>query len=156
VTGEAFAALLKARRAGQGRWQARCPAHADRSPSLSIREGKDGLVLVHCFAGCSLEAILVALGLAHRDLFAGPPPSPQQTHRAAQERTQRDAEARNRRRAHGAACDRVRRWEAIVSALGAKLGRATENDGLAQAFHRACDKLHEAEIKAEKWNPCAG
>jgi hypothetical protein len=34
---------------GAGRWLARCPAHADKSPSLSIREPEPGLVLVHCF-----------------------------------------------------------------------------------------------------------
>ena len=31
---------------------ARCPAHDDREPSLSIRDGGDGRVLVHCHAGC--------------------------------------------------------------------------------------------------------
>lgn len=48
-------------------WQ--CPAHEDRSPSLSIREGDDGRVLVHCFAGCSIEAICEALGWQMADLF---------------------------------------------------------------------------------------
>ena len=37
------------KRTGRG-WQAKCPAHDDRSPSLSIREGELG-VLLHCFAG---------------------------------------------------------------------------------------------------------
>jgi hypothetical protein len=41
------------RRAGS----ARCPARDDHKPSLSIREGRDGRRLVHCFAGCSPEAI---------------------------------------------------------------------------------------------------
>lgn len=47
----------------------RCPAHADRSPSLSVAEGRDGRVLVHCFAGCSVEEVCRALGLTIRDLF---------------------------------------------------------------------------------------
>ena len=47
---------------------ARCPAHPDRSPSLSITEG-DGRVLVHCFAGCPVEEIVGALGLRVGDLF---------------------------------------------------------------------------------------
>jgi hypothetical protein len=42
----AFADLVEARRTGTGRWQARCPAHQDRLPSLSIREGPDGRILV--------------------------------------------------------------------------------------------------------------
>lgn len=40
---------------------ARCPAHDDRSPSLSLRDGEDGRLLVHCFAGCSYEAVHEAL-----------------------------------------------------------------------------------------------
>jgi hypothetical protein len=55
------------KRTGRG-WQAKCPAHDDRSPSLSIREGELG-VLLHCFAGCSLNTICEALGLMVRDLF---------------------------------------------------------------------------------------
>ena len=63
MTASDFAALLLARRIGQGKWQGRCPAHADRSPSLSVAEGQDGRVLVHCFAGCALTQILAALRL---------------------------------------------------------------------------------------------
>ena len=32
------------KRTGPGRWMARCPAHGDKSPSLSIRELDDGRV----------------------------------------------------------------------------------------------------------------
>lgn len=38
----------------------RCPAHADRTPSLSLRQGDRG-ILVTCFAGCSREDVLRAL-----------------------------------------------------------------------------------------------
>jgi len=38
----------------------RCPVHADRTPSLSLRAGNKGL-LVHCFAGCDSRAVLRAL-----------------------------------------------------------------------------------------------
>lgn len=53
---------------GLGRWSAKCPAHADRSPSLSIREGERG-VLLRCWAGCSLAEICAALGVKVADLF---------------------------------------------------------------------------------------
>ena len=39
---------------------AKCPAHDDRNPSLSITE-KDGRVLVKCFAGCEQNAVIAAL-----------------------------------------------------------------------------------------------
>ncbi len=53
---------------GQDRWNARCPAHEDRSPSLAIKEVDDRL-LVHCFAGCSTYEIVSAVGLELSDLF---------------------------------------------------------------------------------------
>ncbi len=53
---------------GFGRsWQ--CPAHKDCRVSLSILEGSDGKVLLRCFAGCEVEAIVSALGLKMADLF---------------------------------------------------------------------------------------
>lgn len=60
-------------RGGRGHWT--CPAHQDRAPSLSVREGADGRALVHCFAGCATADVLAALGLAMRDLFDGQQPS---------------------------------------------------------------------------------
>ena len=50
-------------------WMACCPAHDDQNPSLSISEGKDGRVLLNCFAGCSNDSVLAALGLTESDLF---------------------------------------------------------------------------------------
>lgn len=57
------------RQSGHRRWSAKCPAHKDRTASLSIRELDDGRVLVHCFAGCSLSDILSATGLDINALF---------------------------------------------------------------------------------------
>ena len=49
---------------------ARCPAHNDRRNSLSVSEGKDGRVLMKCFAGCKVSAITSKLGdSAMTDLF---------------------------------------------------------------------------------------
>ncbi|HYU77067.1 MAG TPA: hypothetical protein VEL31_30730, partial [Ktedonobacteraceae bacterium] len=50
-------------------WTARCPSHDDRTPSLSIGLGKDGQVVLHCFAGCPFASIVQALGLQASDLF---------------------------------------------------------------------------------------
>lgn len=57
------------RRSGNG-FVARCPAHDDRTPSLSITEGRDGRALLNCHAGCSPEQVLEALSLTWDDLFA--------------------------------------------------------------------------------------
>lgn len=48
---------------------ARCPAHQDRNPSLSVKEGDDGRVLLHCHAGCDSAEIVGAVGLRLADLF---------------------------------------------------------------------------------------
>jgi hypothetical protein len=56
-----------------GNYTARCPAHEDKSPSLAVKE-QDGKILVHCFAGCSVENIVGAVGMDVTDLF--PPPVP--------------------------------------------------------------------------------
>lgn len=54
---------------GDGRWMALCPAHEDSRPSLSVRELEDGRVLVHDFAGCSVEEVVAATGLDMTALF---------------------------------------------------------------------------------------
>jgi DNA-binding transcriptional ArsR family regulator len=51
-----------------GSWLARCPAHDDSKPSLHITLGEDR-ILLHCFAGCSTDSILRALGIHTADLF---------------------------------------------------------------------------------------
>jgi hypothetical protein len=61
--------LERVKETGHGRWLARCPAHQDKSPSLSIRELDDGRVLLHDFAGCAVSDVLAAVGLTLSDLF---------------------------------------------------------------------------------------
>jgi putative DNA primase/helicase len=50
----------------EGKWRGSrgmccCPAHEDRSPSLSVGMTRDGRPLVHCFTGCSQVAVIDAL-----------------------------------------------------------------------------------------------
>jgi putative DNA primase/helicase len=75
-------------------WMSRCPAHDDRTPSLSIRDGLDGTLLVHCFAGCPQGRVIASLrdralwpaDLQHRNTFRPPQGQP------AHVRRHRDAE----------------------------------------------------------------
>lgn len=76
--------LERVKSTGAGRWQARCPAHDDKGPSLSIRELDDGRTLVHCFAGCSVHEVVGAVGLDLADLF--PPPKQDLIHAVKPER----------------------------------------------------------------------
>lgn len=65
----ALSRLEKVKKTGKG-WMARCPAHPDKSPSLSIAEGKDNRLLVKCFAGCEYRDIMAAIGLSPKDGFS--------------------------------------------------------------------------------------
>jgi hypothetical protein len=53
---------------GSTAFMARCPVHEDRHPSLSVCE-RDGRILVHCFAGCTIEQICARLGVQTKDLW---------------------------------------------------------------------------------------
>jgi hypothetical protein len=88
-----LAKLPGAKRSGNG-WRARCPAHEDEHPSLSVGVGRDGRVLLRCHAGCPLEAILAALGLSAADLF---PPNPAPSSRSSAGAGSPNAETRRRR-----------------------------------------------------------
>lgn len=68
MTAAELADRLDAKPAGRGSWIARCPAHDDRDPSLSITEGDDR-TLIHCHGGCSPAAVCAALGLSLSDLM---------------------------------------------------------------------------------------
>ena len=50
-------------------WLACCPAHDDKSPSLSIKEASDGRILVHCFAGCTAQEVVESVGFNMTHLF---------------------------------------------------------------------------------------
>jgi hypothetical protein len=65
--------LSGVRRTGPGTWRARCPSHGSKGLTLAIRESDDGKVLVKCFAECSVNEVVGAVGLRLEDLF---PPRP--------------------------------------------------------------------------------
>ncbi len=62
--------LRAVKRTGTDKYTARCPAHDDRTPSLSLKAGDDRRALVKCFAGCTPEDVMAA----NRDDDGGPVP----------------------------------------------------------------------------------
>ena len=137
--------LDRVRRSGR-QWVARCPAHDDRNPSLTIREGNQG-VLLKCWAGCQLDEIMQALRLSKRDLFFHAEPDPrlrQENHR------RREAERRQREQQEYIAglCTDARREAArlIASACDIPLEGWSE-----QELHTRLDALADAHaILAEE------
>src|SRR5271165_2353918 len=73
---ETLAEALKGHKGGKNQWWARCPCHNDINPSLSIRWGRNGETMAHCFAGCTKDELFAhfrTLGFTLRPL---PPPKP--------------------------------------------------------------------------------
>ena len=60
--------LDKVKQTAPNQWKALCPAHDDHTPSLSVTQVQDS-VLIKCHAGCSTEKIVSALGLSMADLY---------------------------------------------------------------------------------------
>lgn len=59
MTAADIARKLHGRKSGAG-WIARCPAHDDHNPSLSLRDANDK-ILAHCHAGCEQNSVVDAL-----------------------------------------------------------------------------------------------
>jgi len=63
-----LALLGKVKKINSNEYQAKCPAHDDKVPSLHIRQNENK-ILLNCKAGCTNEGIVEALGLTMSDLF---------------------------------------------------------------------------------------
>jgi hypothetical protein len=80
VIDEILSRLSKVKRSGKGNWLACCPAHEDKNPSMTLHAADDGRILVKCWAGCSFEEIVGAVGLGWEPWF---PPKTEQDRVAA-------------------------------------------------------------------------
>ena len=58
---DAFPVLEIERSGSDGWYSAHCPSHPDDNPSLGVKEGDDGELVVHCFSGCSHKEIIEAI-----------------------------------------------------------------------------------------------
>jgi hypothetical protein len=65
--------LHKVKKAGKDSWVACCPAHQDKSPSLTITNKPDGRILMYCFAGCDTYSILRSIDLDWQDILPESP-----------------------------------------------------------------------------------
>ena len=126
-----------------GSWTARCPAHADKGPSLAIRETDDGRILLHCFAGCPVDNVVGAIGMDMTDLF---PPS--------EKRRDYPVEGKPRLKPAFYASDLIRilAFEALVVSIcahdvrkGKKLSEE-DNERLKVAQQRIEEVMHYANI----------
>ncbi len=143
---EAFLARLGGvRSCGTGRWSACCPAHNDKSPSLSVREAGSRLLL-HCFSGCTPDEIVLALGLELKGLFTDTPTSRGQWPTAKPQKIDLVAVAH---RFELAALDRRLRADAVLQAVGNFTGEELadpQRDRLINAVAQALEDRARAEF----------
>jgi hypothetical protein len=134
MTARELAQQFRARRVAPGKWLAKCPAHSDSRPSLSIREGRKGIML-HCFTGCPTEEILAALDLDFTDLFNDKADGEARL-KARKAREREEKRARDQKRMARYLINRARQWESIASRLAERLAYQ-DNDVVADMFHRS-------------------
>jgi hypothetical protein len=125
---------------GSGKWLSRCPAHQDKSPSLTIAEGERGLLL-KCWAGCTLEEITGALHLSVKDLFFDViGANSLERRQAMEERRQARAKEQAVYRAKGLRIDTLREAEALIqSASGISIEKWSDDQ-----LNTALDRLGAA------------
>ncbi len=63
-----FLSNLKKVKKNRNGWLAQCPAHDDKEPSLSIKEGNKRRIIFYCYAGCSFASICAALDIQPKEL----------------------------------------------------------------------------------------
>ena len=155
MTTDEIVELFQAKPIGRGRYQALCPAHRDQKPSLAISDGLDGRILLKCWAGCSVVAILGAAGLSVSQLF---PSSKPLTGASREELLRKKAsrEAWNEARTEYSreVFDRERMSEIRARNLGRELALTAdgspEEKRLIQEFHVALDEFRMAESESER------
>jgi Toprim domain len=117
-------------RSGDG-WVCRCPVHDDRHASLSVRDGKDGRVLVKCHAGCKQQRVIDALRAF--ELWPHRFENASRLTESEQERQRKQEAARERKRARRAAfMDWIwqQAWRGASPARGSPIERWLQARGI--------------------------
>lgn len=141
MTAEQIARELGGRRCGAS-WVARCPAHRDHSPSLSIRSTTEGKILVHCFSGCAQNAVIGAL--RGRGLWPEREWSPRE--RAGYRRLSQQAE-RLARQIHDWGCGLAIRLDAVQKEIAAALLR--DDDRRAEYYGAEAQRIRRITSSPE-------
>jgi len=111
---------------GRGRKKrAKCPCHKSRGSTLIVSDDREKGLGVYCFAGCSNDDVLAAVGLSWKDLKPRKDWLPPEEFKALQiKRKDEEAVLAETKRKTRALVDETRRWEAVASLLHAHLVHA--------------------------------
>ena len=142
MTVDEFIALLHGVRRTSRGVLAKCPAHDDRNPSLSVHLGDRGL-LVKCWAGCRLEDICAALGIRQTDLFFDSlTDDPRQRREAARQRAAQRIRHEAQQQAEGLVIDALREAEYFVRSRQDLNISTWNHERLHEELHALADAYH--------------
>jgi len=149
MSAQEFARLVRARKVGRGKWIAKCPAHPDKHPSLSIGEGKRAAIVFKCMShGCTANEILRAMGLKWRDILGESGMDREMIRQLEAERERQRAREQSfkeyRTFLSWKALDKIQFWHRKSQVLGRSLAKWPEQDKLAKQFHHALDMERRA------------
>lgn len=125
-----------------GKWyrrygSARCPAHGDRNPSLTLNDASDGRLLAHCKAGCDFREIIDALKAGGIVEGSGLRPAPDPAEIARRDAAERQEAEKRERQA-------IALWRESVPICGTLADAYLRGRGITCAlsdslrFHPAC------------------
>jgi hypothetical protein len=155
MTTSELARTLKARRYARGKWMARCPAHRERTGSLSIVDMGFGRTRLHCFGGCPQQSVLDALGLSWKDLDDNKRADPEAYKAIAMERRRQELIEKEARVTRGLWISQARFWDEEVRRIGKLLESDFDSDTLARQLHRAIEKGRTAQAHVRPYfHPC--
>lgn len=121
-----------------GGWMARCPAHDDRTPSLSIDLGENGHPILKCFSGCSNEAVIDKLRSCGLWQESGTGMSEEEIRESLQQSAKRKEERQKK-------ADQV---AALAIEVWRQATQAKDNPYLARKQERPTDTLRQIELSA--------
>lgn len=158
MTARELATRLGAKRIGKDKWMAKCPAHPDKHPSLSIRVGRKVPVLLKCMScGCEISAILAALGLKWADVFDDSRRmSRSEIRKMEREQAIREAAEKEKKELIRRAIRLASRWQSEADRLGARMAAFPGEEHIVPLFHRALTKMrlfHKIAGWLESGNP---
>ena len=152
VQAEEIVRIFQARGRGP-KYRAKCPVHKSRGLTLSLKAGEDRMNIT-CFAGCSSDDVLEAVGLTWKDtLYRQQEKLSPQAYREAQRarRVEEEERAQERRRTRYWV-NEVRKWEAVENLLAAHLAQDPENRVIDRLWRRSLATARERlEKLREHW-----
>ncbi|MDR5727522.1 MAG: hypothetical protein RB191_08855 [Terriglobia bacterium] len=144
-----FVAVTRAKKTGRGKWIAKCPAHGDRHPSLSIAEGRKG-ILIKCMSnGCDTRSVLDALGLGWDALFPGSRLTAAEVKRITEAESRLAREREHDTWMRRTALSKAVMWQEVANRVGGLLMKHPGSDRLAAQFNLALKSQRHFEAIAD-------